>query len=287
MATIPVLLDTDLGSDIDDALALAYLLQQPRCELLGITTVSGNVAQRASIADVVCRAFGRPGMNIRTGQSETLADGPGQPNVPHYAAIQHLPHRRDFLPDAVDYLRESIRARPHQVVLLSIGPLTNLSLLFALDPELLGLLRGLVSMAGSFFRGDEREWNCLCDPGATMSTLKRSTGHDLVGLDVTLHCQMPAAEVRERFALPPLEVILAMAEKWFEHSKVVTFHDPLAAALIFEPSLCTFESGTVTSSRDGHTAFTLSPEGPHRVAASVDSVAFFQEYFRVLAGPHS
>ncbi len=58
MDTLPVLLDTDIGSDIDDAVALAYLLRQPRCELLGITTVSGEPDKRAMLADAVCRAGG-------------------------------------------------------------------------------------------------------------------------------------------------------------------------------------------------------------------------------------
>ena len=53
------LLDTDIGSDIDDAVALAYLLRQPKCDLLGITTVTGEPEKRASIADAVCRLSDR------------------------------------------------------------------------------------------------------------------------------------------------------------------------------------------------------------------------------------
>ena len=58
-ATIPLLLDTDIGSDIDDALCLAYLLAQKRCELLGVTTVSGEATRRAMLADAICQAAGR------------------------------------------------------------------------------------------------------------------------------------------------------------------------------------------------------------------------------------
>lgn len=53
-----ILLDTDIGSDIDDALCLAYLLAQPRCQLLGITTVSGQVEERARLASALCRHAG-------------------------------------------------------------------------------------------------------------------------------------------------------------------------------------------------------------------------------------
>ncbi len=54
-----VILDTDIGCDIDDALCLAYLLRQPNCELLGITTVGGEVEKRAMVADAICKSAGR------------------------------------------------------------------------------------------------------------------------------------------------------------------------------------------------------------------------------------
>src|SRR5204862_1648209 len=92
---IPILLDTDIGSDIDDAVALSYLLRQPRCELVGITTVTGDVAQRAACAEVLCRAVDREDIPIHCGASKPLLYGPGQPNVPQHAAIQRLPHRMD------------------------------------------------------------------------------------------------------------------------------------------------------------------------------------------------
>ena len=62
-----VLFDTDIGSDIDDALALAYLLKEPRCELLGITTVTSFPEQRAAMCSVICRHAGRPDIPIHVG----------------------------------------------------------------------------------------------------------------------------------------------------------------------------------------------------------------------------
>src|SRR5690349_10019245 len=80
--SIPIILDTDIGSDIDDAVALAYLLKQPRCELLGITCVTGDVGKRCACADFVCRAAGRVDIPIHAGASSVLLTGPGQPLVP-------------------------------------------------------------------------------------------------------------------------------------------------------------------------------------------------------------
>src|SRR5689334_4582835 len=113
MERIPILFDTDPGSDIDDVLALAYLLRQPRCELLGITTVSGDVGKRAAIVEIVCNAFARKNIPIHAGASQTIAHGPGQPNVPHYDAVASLPHRKFYKPDAaVDFMRQTIRKHP-------------------------------------------------------------------------------------------------------------------------------------------------------------------------------
>lgn len=54
-----ILLDTDIGSDIDDAIALAYLLSHPDCEIVGITTVSGEAEKRSMIAEVICEQAGK------------------------------------------------------------------------------------------------------------------------------------------------------------------------------------------------------------------------------------
>lgn len=284
---IPILLDTDPGSDIDDALALAYLLRQPKCELLGVTTVTGDVAKRAAIVEVICNAYGHPHIPIHLGVSDTYADGPGQPKVPHYDAIAHLPHRIDRpQATAVDFLRKTIRSRPHEITLLSVGPFSNVGLLFTLDPEIPSLLKGFVSMAGSYF-GRGPEWNCVCDPSATAAAIKRAKDQTLIGLDVTMRCQLPPEDVRKHFAKPPHNVLLMMAEKWFESAQQITFHDPLAAAVVFKPELCHFRSGHVTCPPDAQTpGTTIFAEGPnpiHHAADDVNVNAFFEHYFGVLS----
>jgi len=291
MDRIPVLLDTDIGSDIDDAMALAYLLRQKRCELVGITTVTGDVQQRAALAEVVCHAAGRKNIPIHCGRRDVLVSGPGQPNVPQYAAIHNLPHRMDRPENsAVEYLRKTIRARPGEITLLSIGPFGNIALLFALDPEIPFLLKSFVSMAGVFFAGDHGEWNAVCDPTATSivaHTPRKS--HLWVGLDVTTKCTLEAQEVRKRFVGEPLRTVSTLAETWFMGTKTATFHDPLAAALIFHPELCEYESGQVKAplvgaggEKAGFTTIEPGP-GPDQVAKIVSVEGFFDEFFSVTA----
>lgn len=291
---IPVLLDTDIGSDIDDAVALAYLLRQPRCELLGVTTVTGQARERAMLADAVCRAAGRDDVPIHCGAEQPILLAQQQPEAPQAAALERWPHRDDFAPNtAVAFMRQVVHSRPGEVTLLAIGPLTNVGLLFALDPEVPRLLRSLVLMCGVYTNRvagvGPREWNAMGDPHATAVVFNaRPPLHLSVGLEVTTQCQMEAAVCRQRFQGGPLDVVADMAEVWFQMRPLITFHDPLAAALIFEPELCGYEDGLVSvelksdhvmgmTHWDAHSA-----HKPHRIALTVDPPRFFAHYFGVV-----
>jgi inosine-uridine nucleoside N-ribohydrolase len=113
-----------------------------------------------------------------------------------------------------------------------------------------------------------------------------------IGLDVTKRCQLPADECRRHFANAggPLAFVAEMAEVWFRQRQDITFHDPLAAAVIFESSLCGYEHGVVEvevadEALAGRTLWTPTPgSGLHRIAATVESSRFFEHYFGVIGG---
>jgi inosine-uridine nucleoside N-ribohydrolase len=285
-----LLLDTDIGSDIDDAICLAYLLAEPRCELLGITTVSGEPEKRAMLASAICKAAGRD-VPIFPGAPRPLLVPPRQTVAQQATALAGWPHETRF-PDghAVGFLRETIRQHPGEVTLLAIGPMTNVALLFAMDPEIPHLLKALYMMIGAFsqgivFTGMRWEWNALNDPHATAIVYNaRPPVHRSFGLDVTLQVQMEAAEVRRRFQTPRLRPVLDMAEVWFQMRPEVTFHDPLAAVAVFDEEVCALKRGTVevelaSSHLPGMTYFREDADGPHEVAMGVDPDRFFSDYF--------
>lgn len=285
-----VLLDTDIGSDIDDAVCLAYLLAQPQCDLLGITTVTGEGSRRAALASALCQVAGRD-VPIYVGAEQPLLVEPRQPQAPQAAALGRWPHESDFeTGEAIEFLRETIHLHPGEVTLLTIGPLTNAALLFAVDPDIPALLKRLVIMGGSFAPGIHEEWNLLLDPhAATMVFRAPTTETRVIGLDVTHQVQLPAAEVRARFTHPLLRPVLDFAEVWFAERDIITFHDPLAAATIFAPQLCSYESGRVTEVQmadgpgQGKVQWQPEADGPHRAAMTVDAAGYFAHFFSQFA----
>jgi len=290
-----VLLDTDIGSDIDDAVCLAYLLAHQECELLGITTVTGEPEQRAMLASAPCYAAGKEQIPIYPGAAEPLLVAQKQGRAPQTAALARWPHATTFPQgEAVEFLRRTIRAHPGEVTLLAIGPMTNLALLFAADPAIPSLLKGLVLMCGVFTNQlagvGPLEWNAIVDPHAAALVYRAAAPlHRSIGLDVTAQVRMEAASVRERFSSRLLLPVRDFAEVWFQRAHNITFHDPLAAATIFDDGICSFSKGQVTVELSserlaGHTFWQPGGDAPHEVALGVDSQGFFNHFFATLEG---
>lgn len=289
-----VLLDTDIGSDIDDAVALTYLLSQPQCDLLGITTVTGKPVVRAMIADAICHNAGRH-VPIYPGLESPLIIPQRQTEVPQAVALDKWPHRKEFPRNqAIEFMRRTIRQNPHQVVLLGIGAQTNIATLFTMDPEIPSLLKGLVTMGGNFtpVRWAPAgpfpvEWNIGNDPQAAEIVYKSHLPkHHSVGLDVTYQLTMGATEAHRHFDNHLGHPVLDFAAIFFEGpQKVITFHDPLAATTIFNEHICQFENGWVDVELISHRlqGFTMwNPEATppgQKVAMGVNHKLFFETLF--------
>jgi inosine-uridine nucleoside N-ribohydrolase len=294
MEKVKVLLDTDIGSDIDDAVCLAYLLANPHCELVGITTVTGEAVKRAMMAKVLCDVAGKQ-VPIMPGAETPLLVPQQQAAAPQAEALQRWRPVGDFpRGQAVEFMRQTIRTYPREVVLLAIGPLTNVALLFRVDPEIPLHLRALVMMGGRFLAQDEGgydppEWNVSGDPHATAIVYGTQVPlHRSVGLDVSTKVTMSAEKFRQKCGeLELFRTVLDFAEIWFRQWDGITFHDPLAAATIFDNRICTFEKGTVlvevSDTPPGCRTHWQHREGQgrHEVAVAVDVPRFFAHFFSV------
>lgn len=296
MDIVKVLLDTDIGSDVDDAICLAYLLGQPRCDLIGVTTVSGQPQVRAALAHAVCCAAGQAEVPVHAGTEDAIAASTPQTEVPQAEVLGRFDHRGpgEFAPNtAVTFLRDAIEAAPGDVTLLTIGPMTNAGLLFATYPDTARKLAGIAIMGGAYpmspWVGGGHEWNSYCDPTAAAIVYRTPVAsHRSVGLNVTTRCVLSTSESIARFQLlgGAWDVVAAMTELWGERSEMVRYHDPLAAAVVFRPDLCEWRRGRVSvelASRRyrGATAFDPEPDAtaPHEVATDVDPGGFFSELF--------
>lgn len=286
--TQKIILDTDIGSDIDDAVCLAYLLANPECDLLGVTTVTGEGEERAQLVSSLCEVAGAD-LPIYIGAEEPLLVEQRQPQAPQAAALTFWKHGSGFpRGQAVDFMQRTIRQHPGEVILLTIGPLTNVALLFKVDPEIPALLKGLVMMCG-VFETDELEWNAMLDPHATAMVYRSQIAHHRsIGLDVTRQVTMPAEEVRKRFQAPLLRPVLDFAEVWFEERETITFHDPLAAATIFKDGICQFKRGQVTVELQepealGKATWDSKVDGSHEVAGHVNPEIFFDHFFSLFS----
>ncbi len=284
-----ILFDTDIGSDIDDAVALAWLLANDQCELAGITTVSGQPEIRGKLASVLCEVA-EIDIPIIPGNEAPLLVEPRQPIAQQAESLERWKHL-DALPstDAVDFMAETIADNPGEITLLAVGPMTNVAKLFKRHPASAAQIKQLVLMCGRFgpaqIEQRAAEWNVYCDPHAAQVVLNTAVPNLRAhGLDVTTKVQMDASEVRDRFSAPLLQPVLDMAEEWFSRRPLITFHDPLAAVAVFEESLCSYQHGRASVTLEngdmqGSTSWEPDDGGPVHAAFGVDADQFFDYYF--------
>ncbi|MBO6556388.1 MAG: nucleoside hydrolase [Pseudomonadales bacterium] len=289
--TVKVLLDTDIGSDIDDAVALAYLLSEPRCDLLGITTVTGAAHERVALARYLVEAAGKR-LPIVAGYELPYVIEQRQKEAPQAAKLDHAPRVSAREPDrAVSFLRETILKHKGEVTLLAVGPFTNVARLIEQDPQITRHLKELVIMGGKYSDyptpWGPTEWNAIVDPHAT--DLMFRGVHCPVrafGLDITWRLGMLPDEVASQFSKDPLlQIVLDWSEVWFAERAELHFHDPLAALAIFHPEVCEYQAGHVqveleSGPRQGVTEWHPDPASLVRIASGVSESRFYERFFQ-------
>ncbi len=199
-------LDTDIGTDIDDALTLSYLLARPDVDLLGISTVTVSSVERARLAAAICREFGQPNLRVFAGTERPLIHPHRQTEYPQTAAVE--PSMLVAVDEQVAKTGAHIEAMyraalrwPGEVHLLAIGPLTNLALLARTHPDVVDLLASVTLMAGRYYGSALNEWNVWCDPHAAAIVFESFKGIRAVGLE--RHAQDHPAGRRHLEGLSP------------------------------------------------------------------------------------
>ena len=249
--TTRLIVDTDIGTDVDDCLALAFILGSPEFELAGLTCVYGDVALRGRMLSRLLQLSGHHDVPVVLGASEPLL---GLREVywgGHEGAGLLDDADADLTPapgHAVDFIIETVMASPGQIHLLAIGPLANVALAFKREPRLAGAVAHLTIMGGAF-RGPASaglpyaEHNFVCDPEAAHVVLTAGAPTTLVPLDVTTRVKITTAGAqRLRARGTPFHAAVAdQVERYprFAQKGATALHDPLAAAIILRPDLVT------------------------------------------------
>ncbi len=182
---VPVILDTDIGFDVDDVWALAFLLRCPEVDVKLITTCSGDTAYRARLVARLLQISGREDIPIAVGI-------PLEESAPTHAAwlgdFTLADYAGEVLRDAPGAICEAISASAEQVSVVCIGPLPNIAAALARDPELTANAR-FVGMHGSLRRGymdapkPAREYNVKLYPMACQAVFKANWPKVITPLD--------------------------------------------------------------------------------------------------------
>ncbi len=239
-----VLLDTDIGDDIDDAFALALVLRSPELRLLGITTEFGDTGLRARLVDRYLAAVGRADIPVAAGV-ETEATN-------HFTQVAYArggPDRRHA--DAVAFLLTQIRAHPGAITLIAIGPLFNVQAAIQRDPATFRKLKRVVIMGGSVYRGYDGggsalqppgpEWNVKCDPAGLQALLGAGVPVFMMPLDSTqVHLGRPQLLSIVKHGSPLTDQLTLLYHQWAEGREwpSPTLYDPVAVTYAIHPDLC-------------------------------------------------
>lgn len=291
-----IILDTDIGDDIDDALALAFAIMCGKIDLLGVTTVFRNAAQRAELACCLLHALGRTDIPVYTGIGKTLLQ-----SIPDWeqVATDHRPRQMEVLKrqepsvqpkpqHAVDFIIETVMASDGDITLVPVGPFTNIAAAFTLEPRLAQKTK--ICMMGGATDRVRAEWNALCDPEATRIVFGTGVPITMVGLDVTTKCVMRYEQVKAIGAVdrPVNQICYELIHLWGGDNPEPhpTLHDPLAVATLINPSLCEtremrIEVETCADHLRGATV-PVAGEPNTSVCVSVDSTRFMDYFIKTL-----
>jgi inosine-uridine nucleoside N-ribohydrolase len=262
-----LIVDTDIGDDIDDAFALSLALTSPEISLAGISSAWGDTALRARMIDRMLCETGRESIPVNAGVPTRSTTTFSQ--APWARAGIARPHG-----DAVAFLLDQIHAHPHQLTLLALGPLTNIGAAIDRDPATFRQLKRVVLMGGSIHRGygashapPEPEYNIARDPVAAQKLFRSGVPIFMLPLDST---QLKFDETKRSqlasVSTPLTDSLQVLIAEWSRssHTSTPTLFDAVAAAYAIAPETCPMTPLHIEVDDKG---MTLPTDGPPNAQA--------------------
>ena len=290
-----VIIDTDIGDDIDDAFAVALALRSPELQILGISTTFGDTETRAKLLDRFLAEVGHPEIPVSAGAPSAPK---GTFTQRRYAEGGHS--AKSSHPDASTFLLEQIRRYPGQITLIGIGPLMNIGAAIDKDPATFRKLKRIIIMGGCIKRGygdlgfgppqpPQPEWNILNDIPSAQELFSAGVALFVMPLDST---QLKMDEVKRAFLFrqgtPLTDALTLLYHQWGQETP--TLFDPMTIAFLVNPSLCPVQPMHIRVDEKG---FTRSEPGPSsapnppnaQVCLDSNPDAFFRFYLDRVASP--
>jgi len=276
---VPVLFDTDIGTDIDDAYALALILRSPELELLGVTTVSGDAVARARLAAKL--------LAIEGGAAARVPVHAGTSTATQY--MKQAEWAAGFTSPAlhtdggVEFLRAQIEARPGALTIIAVGELTNVAALLTSSPGIAGKIKRIALMGGAVRRGGEPgstpqpEWNIKSNAAAAKTVFESGVPLIVAPLDATADLKLtPQHRVRLFTRGTPLTDALAGLDYLWTHTNTwkgatPILFDLLPIAALYAPDIARFESLHVVVEADGLTREVKDKPANAQVATGSDA----------------
>jgi len=234
---LSILIDTDVGDDIDDTLALAVALRSPELKVVGVTTVFRDGPRRALLAREVLNRFGGEAVPVVAGCSDPIL-----PDWNSFPEGQTLGRQFEALPPdakweeprhAVDFLISTAREfamRGELLTIVTIGALTNIALALRLAPDIVPSIK--IRAMGALWGRTQPEWNILCDPEAAALVLRSGADLTFVSFDVTEQVVLSDAQNGQFFDSPDEGArYLGELIRLWQHR--VFLHDPLTVLTLF------------------------------------------------------
>ncbi len=253
-----IILDTDIGDDIDDAFALILASESEKLDLIGVTTVFRNAYKRAKMASYLLSKLDK-NIPVYAGidmplvhkiediipddiKKRETVDEDGKYHLPQYDDAMNSGVVEDA--SAVDFIIDCVHKYPHEIILVPIGPFTNIASAIKKDPSIVNLIKEVRVMGGGLDQNFS-EWNIYCDPEAASILFSSGVKLSCVGLNVTMQTALDDAFIKELSTSKSRSITLvhSMMMKWFDHYKFSqpVMHDPLTVASLIDPQILTFE----------------------------------------------
>jgi purine nucleosidase len=286
LAAEKVIIDSDIGDDVDDAFAVALALRSPEIEILGIATAFGDTETRAKLVDRMLGEAGRTDIPVAVGVPTDAKTSFGQRP---YAEGGHF--ARSSHPPAVDFTLDQIHKYPGEITLVTIGPLVNVGAMIDRDAPTFRKLRRVVMMGGSIERGygdsyspptpAEPEWNIKNDIPSARKLFASGVPIYQMPLDST---QLKMDEIKRAFLFrqgtPLADALTILYHQWGYETP--TLYDPMTIAFIDDPKLCPVEPMHIEVDARGMTRRGAGAPNA-QVCLHSDAEAFFRFYLSRLA----